>query len=213
MIEVVTPPSDEDILSLMPVNRFKIAKRVSNNREDAFIQDCILDAWSFIDGPNGLVRRPVLSQTWRFRTSGFGQYGWRLPIPHVREVLSISYYNASNVATPFNTSDWFFKPDLDQIGSTIYWQSGITLPTLYERHDAITVTFTCGWEEPVQVPRVFRRALQLVAAHFYDNREETYSDNRITQVPRRIELGTAKILEKWTVGLNYAGGGISGVSG
>jgi uncharacterized phiE125 gp8 family phage protein len=213
MIEVVTPPSDEDILSLMPVNRFKIAKRISNTREDAYIQDCILDAWSYIDGTNGLVRRPVLPQVWRFRTASFGQYGWRLPVPHVREIQSISYYDTTNAETVFPPTEWFFRPDMDQLGSTIYWRSGITLPTLYARHDAITVEFACGWEHPIQVPRVFRRALQLVAAHFYDNREESYSDNRITQVPRRIELGTAKILEKWIVLLDYSSGGANGVSG
>ena len=179
--------------------------RVSNTREDDFIRDCILDAWSFIDGPNGMVRRAVLPQTWQFTTPSF-RVGWLMPVQRAREIVSIRYWSEAGEDTAIAAANFFLAPHRDEIGTTLFFRRSYVFPRVYDRHDAITVTFTAGFRDVTAVPRVFRRALQLIAAHLYDNREETYADNRVTKVPRRIKLGAEKLLEKWIVPLDYAGG-------
>lgn len=204
MLELITPPSREDIFTLVDVSALKDAKRVTNTREDAFLRDCILDAWSFLDGPEGRCRRAVLPQRWAFTRPGFTNYGWELPVHGARSIVSVTYYDRDNQLQTVDSGSYW----LDDTRGTrrFYMPASWGAQSVYDRHDAVRVVFDAGWPTALEVPRVFRRALLLLAAHYYDNREETFSDNRISSVSRRIEFGLDKLLEKYVVPLDFAGG-------
>lgn len=204
-MELVTAPTRDDIYKLLDVDQFKSAKRITHSREDAFIRDCILDAWAYIDGPEAFCRRAVLPQTWRFNAVKFPENAWLFPAQTARGIVSIKYWNSSNVETTIAPADYYLRPHGDNLGSSLHFVSGYSVPTLYDRFDALTVEYTAGWPDALKVPRVFRRALQLVAAHFYDNREATYSDPRMTKVSRNIELGVDALLSRHVIPLDYSG--------
>jgi uncharacterized phiE125 gp8 family phage protein len=204
MLELITPPSQDDIFSLCDVAGLKAAKRVMHVREDAFIEGCILDSWAYLDGPDGRCRRAVLPQRWAFTRAGFGYYGWELPVHGARSIVSVTYYNsAGDLITMDSGSYW-----LEDLSGTLrlYFSDSWYAQPVFKRHDAVRVVFDAGWPTASDVPRVFRRALVLLAAHFYDNREQTFGDNRVSVVSRSIEYGLDKLLEKYVVPLDFAGG-------
>jgi uncharacterized phiE125 gp8 family phage protein len=204
MLELITPPSREDIFKLCDVERLKAAKRIVHMREDAFLRDCILDSWSYLDGPDGRCRRAVLPQQWALTRSGFGYYGWELPVHGARSIESITYYDSSNSPVTLAADSYWLE---DNLGSRrLYFSDAWYGQSVYGRHDAVRIVFNAGWADALEVPRVFRRALLLLAAHYYDNREQTFSDNRVSSVSRSIEYGLDKLLEKYIVPLDYAGG-------
>lgn len=204
MLELVTPPTREDIFTLCDVERLKQAKRIVHLREDAFIRDCILDSWSYLDGPDGRCRRAILPQRWAFTRSGFGPYGYEFPVHGARTIVSITYYDRDNQIQTVDPGNYWLD---DSFGTRrLTYASTWSSQTVYPRHDAVRVVFDAGWPTAMQVPRVFRRALLLLAAHYYDNREQTFGDNRVSVVSRSIEYGLDKLLEKYVVPLDYAGG-------
>jgi uncharacterized phiE125 gp8 family phage protein len=204
MLELVTPPSREDIFKLVDVAKLKEAKRLTNNREDAFIRDCILDAWAFIDGPDAKCRRAVLPQRWAFTATQFDQNSWDFPVHGVRAVQSITYYDATNTLTTVDPANYWLNGD--SMSPRLFFSAGWSFPVVYDRPDAIRVVFDAGWPDALQVPRGFRRALQLLAAHLYDNREATFGDNRVSVVSRRIDLGLDAFLQRYVVPIDFTGG-------
>lgn len=204
MIELVQPPQDSDILSLVSVADLKTAKRLTNTREDDFLQSCILDAWAFIDGPDAKCRRAVLPQQWAFTASSFSLNSWDLPVHGARAVQSVTYYDASNNSTTVDTANYWLNGD--SMSPRLFFSVAWPFPTVYDRFDAVQVVFDAGWPDVASVPRVFRRALLLLAAHFYDNREASYGDNRVSVVSRKIEFGLDALLQRYVVPLDFTGG-------
>jgi uncharacterized phiE125 gp8 family phage protein len=203
---LIEGPSRADIFQLADVSSFKEAKRISHMREDLFIRDCLLDAWGVIDGPEGLCRRAVLPQTWAFTAKQFPTLRiLRMPVPTATEIVSVKHYDSSNVQVTLDGADYGLQPLGDRIGVDLLFQTAFTYPDLYDRFDAIEVVYKAGWPDAASVPRVFRRALLLLAAHFYENREATFSDNRVSVVSRAIEWGVDKLLSRYVVPIDHAG--------
>jgi uncharacterized phiE125 gp8 family phage protein len=204
MLELVTPPAREDIFKLADVQALKDAKRITNNREDAFLRDCILDAWAFIDGPDGKCRRAVLPQRWAFTRPGFSRYGWDLPVHGATTIVSVTYYDASNQQQTVDPGNYALYEALGT--RRLSYMTGWASVPVYDRKDAVRVVFDAGWPDALKVPRVFRRALLLLAAHFYDNREASLGDNRVSVVSRKIEFGLDALLQRYVVPIDHTGG-------
>lgn len=203
MLELVQPYTREDVFKLVDVEALKRAKRIQHLREDAFLRDCILDSWAYLDGPDGRCRRAILPQRWAFTTASLCARTVP-PVHGARSIVSVTYYDANNDPVVVDPVNYWLE---DVYGTrSLLFRTDWSFPRLYARHDAVRVVFDAGWPSALEVPRVFRRALLLLAAHYYDNREQTFSDNRVSVVSRSIEYGLDKLLEKHVVPLDYAGG-------
>lgn len=202
MPELIEGPKEEDILKLVTVDQLKAQKRVVTNRENDFIKDCILDAWSWIDGPEGKCRRAVLPQIWSVGLDVWPRSPFRLPIHGARAITKVTSVVGGASADLAAGSFYGSPASKDGIDLNLFLRAGSALPAL-SAGDTVHVEFSAGWPTAEAVPRVFRRALRLVAAHFYDNREETFGDQRVSVVSRRIELGANELLSRYIVPLDY----------
>lgn len=203
MLELISGPSETDVLALVSVDQMKAQKRIVTNRENDFIKDCILDAWSFIDGVEGKCRRAVLPQSYRFTLPRWCGYRVTLPVHGAGAVTKISATIGGAAPVDLVPSAFRVERTADGIDASVIIMPGTVLAGMVDGRDSVVIEFSAGWPDAASVPRAFRRALRLIAAHFYDNREETFGDNRVTVVSRSIELGASKLLEKWIVPLEH----------
>lgn len=203
MLELISGPSETDVLALVTVDQMKAQKRIVTNRENDFIRDCILDAWGYLDGVEGKCRRAVLPQTYRLTLSRWCGYRVAIPVHGARAVTKISATIGGAAPVELLPSAFRIEHTADGISASVMVLPGTILAGMVDDRDSVVIEFSAGWPEAASVPRAFRRALRLIAAHFYDNREETFGDNRVSVVSRSIELGASKLLEKWIVPLEH----------
>ncbi len=77
----------------------------------------------------------------RYRT---GSSGLKLPWPPLLTVSGITYYDTDNAQQTLGTGNYTVETSTDG-GGRVIWTSTATIPSLYDREDAITITFTAGY--------------------------------------------------------------------
>lgn len=169
--------------------------RVQHTAEDALIADLIAEATDYVDVPDGVVSKALITQTWTLSVRGPVDGKISIPVTPVQSISSITYYDSDNVQKNLAVSDvslygddyWAFlkpKPDMD-------W------PSVYDRLDAITITFIAGYgDAAASVPRSIRRLIRLIVAHWYENRSAT-TDRNLKEMPLSVKSLVAINRKGW----------------
>lgn len=102
--------------------------------------------------------RAAVTRTWK-------RCGWwvgelSLPFPPLLTVSSVSYFDASNIAQTLASSNYHVLLSTDSVGR-LAWASGATAPSVYDRPDAVTITFTTGYADLDSVPPVAVQAIKV----------------------------------------------------
>lgn len=82
-----------------------------------------------------------------------------LPYPPILAVTGITYYDASNVSQTLATSNYYVELSTDH-GGCVEWAFNPTIPIVYTREDAITVTYTAGYSSLDSIPPVAVQAMK-----------------------------------------------------
>ncbi len=75
----------------------------------------------------------------------------KLDWPPLIAVSSITYYDSSNVQQTLSSTNYHVELSTEGFGR-ITWASTATIPTVYDRPDAIAITFTTGYATADDVP-------------------------------------------------------------
>ena len=99
-----------------------------------------------------------------------------LPLPPLSSITNIKYYtnDSPQVLTTLDTTA--YRHDLGY--SRIYRDTGVTIPSVAFRHDAVQITFVSGYEPSSDsprnlagnVPEAIRSAIKLQASDLFENR-------------------------------------------
>lgn len=132
-----------------------------------------------------LVRqpRPYLPQTRQFQGSGGGTI--KLPKPPLVSVQSITYVEPSAGAT-LTLDPTTYLVDTTTEPGRISPAYGQVWPVTRWQVNAIQINYTCGYGSASQVPANFRRAIMLLVASWYENREAV-SAIAMNPVPRSVD--------------------------
>lgn len=103
-----------------------------------------------------------LSATRTYATAEWPTDGWTLRHPPVTAVPSITYYDVDNASQTFNAANYNAKIDASGF-CYIEYTPTVTLPVLYERQDAVTVTYTTGYASESAAPDAAKYAIILAA--------------------------------------------------
>lgn len=120
-------------------------------------------AMSWLDGFSGVLGRCVAPQTWRITLPGFDAV--TLPFPDLRSV-TVTYRDAANAAQTLSATA--YRTGEDAAGAWITFDTGVTLPAVYDRDDAVTIDGVYGF---AAVPPAIRSAGIILASHWFANRE------------------------------------------
>lgn len=82
-----------------------------------------------------------------------------LPYPPLLGVTSVTYYDTANASQTLSSSNYHVELSTNG-GGRLVWATDATVPGLYVRPDAVTVTFTTGYEEASSIPATAIHAIK-----------------------------------------------------
>lgn len=202
-ITTVTPPVSEPVSTAT----LKAALRLNTSDEDTLLAGYITTARMQFEH---LTQRAVFTQTLRqyvnrvahsggFPECNYGNYPqwfYYASVPtlylmrgDVQSVSSVHYYDPAGSLQTSSTHT------VDTVGNPrrVYWASGLPSISTTLPHPAY-VDFVAGW---TSVPADVCTAIQLLAAHYYEERSAFVTDN-LKELPR----GFAAIAARYDLGLN-----------
>ncbi len=154
----------------------------------AHIERLTESAVALLDGPNGKLRRALLTQTW---TATFDYFCIDLPLrlPPVQSVTSVKYVNVDGDLTTLNPSAYRLTgaQSWDPVVSPAY---GTTWPETRDQAEAVTVEFVAGYGEAADVPREIMQAIRLLVAEWYAEREAVGFST-----PHELPHGVAQLIQ------------------
>lgn len=177
---LVTPPAaDKLVVSLADVKKHL---RVEHVDDDAYIETLVAVATAWLDGYSGVLGRALINQTWRVNLSCWPACKIRLPLAPVSTIASIKYFDTANVQQTLLGANYSLHEDA--LSSFVEWASTASLPSLYERLDAIAVEFVAGYgADATTVPSAIRHAALMLVGHLYENRETTIVGTNAQELP------------------------------
>lgn len=90
-----------------------------------------------------------------------GSYGsLKLPWPPLIAVSSVTYYDSSNAQQTLSSTNYHVELSTDGFGR-ITWASTATIPSVYDRPDAIAITFTTGYANADAMPPTAMAGIKL----------------------------------------------------
>jgi len=98
----------------------------------------------------------------------------------VTGVISVKYYNADNAETTLPAGNYTALTDRNP--GKIEFNGIVTMPTLYNRADAVRVRYVAGYATPSLVPPDVRSAIMLTVRSLYES-----AGNPVKQMPTTAE--------------------------
>lgn len=180
---IVTAPA------IIPVSvvDFKTHQRVDGSTEDTYIESLIKKATKHLEE---ICNRKFITQTWKlFLDDWPGDAEIELPYGKTQSVTSITYKDQDGGSATFASDNYTVDTDLVPGRVVIGYDKSWPTTTLFNVNP-ITVTFVCGYgDTSSDVPDDLRHAIELLAAHWYENREPviTGRDAATVNLPYAID--------------------------
>jgi len=154
---------------------------------DRKIETLIQAATALVSGPEGIVGKPLINQTWKLSVIDYDRYDRIvLPLTPVVSITSIEYYDSTETLQELDTEDFDLFGDEDN--AFIRPKTGITWPSVYDRPDAIMVTFVAGFGvSPDYIPENIKQAIRLLCCHWFENREAVVVGSITSELPMGVE--------------------------
>lgn len=194
-----TAPVEAQILAILSVSDFKAEHRISHSAEDDKIEECIKEAYYRLDGPSGNLNRAILTQTWVGVLDQFENW-IEIPLPVLASVTSVRYRDVNGDWQTLSTS--VYGVDTYGLFGCIYLKPEQAWPTVYSERGSVEITFVAGWGDGADVLSAaygIRKALKLLAGHFYHNPTPTFVEPRLVEVPRKIWFGLEYVLAPYRI--------------
>lgn len=161
--------------------------RVQHDSEDTLIESLIAAATDYMDLPNGAIGKALINQTWKLSVHQFGNNGRvDIPVTPVQSIASITYFDADNTSQALNANDFYLYGD--ENSAWIVAKSDTSIPPVYNRLDAISITFVAGFgAASTNIPKSISQAIRLLAAHWYEHRAAVVIGTTVTELPMAVE--------------------------
>lgn len=159
---LVTAPVDIPI-ALDPI---KDEFRITGSQEDSVIIRCIKAAVSYAEN---YTETKIMTQTWDYYKDNFPTGIIYVPYPPIQSITHIKYYDSDEVLQTLSTAE--YRTDLVSQPARIEYVN--SWPTNYDRVNAVNIRFISGYTARHLVPQNIKDAIILLAADFYENRQNS----------------------------------------
>ena len=151
--------------------------------DDTYIGTLIDVATSAAENYTNLA---LMEQSWYLDIDAFPDY-FNLLKGTLRQltVNSITYSDADNASQTLAASNYFGDGSIKP--SRIYFAPDATIPSTYDKPNAVVVDFTLGFGAAAQVPAPIRQAILLMVGTYYETRQ-TVSDRTYKEIPQSAEF-------------------------
>jgi len=118
-------------------------------------------------------------------------YDIRLPMPPLREIVSVSYFDETGAAQTFAASNYRAVGVGAPTGAGVRLLGGSSWPSLRYGPEAMTIRFTAGYDD---VPEPIRQAILLTVGQLYANRGEMVQENLAEDPAIKALLASYRVL-------------------
>ena len=186
----------EDIMHHLRMSKYECVDQVVKNLESA-----VIDACAKLDGVEGTLNRTILPCTWTRYFERFPCGDIMLPYPPFIGSLSIEYTDENGDAQTVAPSGYvrFSDCGVPKIRRTSLDAWPVT--TGYMR--SVSVSYEAGIVDLAKASPNLKRAIKLLAGHFYENPEASINEPRQMQINRKIVYGLDDLLDQLTLPHQY----------
>ena len=174
---LVTTPATEPLT----LNEVKLFLRVDDTTEDDLITSLITAARGLVEGHTWM---PLISQIWamQFDKDELNLLVWNINKAPLISVSSITYYDSDNNIQTLAASSY----EVDIYGSPARFRIK-TMPSVYDRMNALQLNFVCGYANAAAVPQPIKQALYMIIGHLYENRQDVITGTQVNEIPMASE--------------------------
>lgn len=142
--------------------------RLTFTDDDAMLT-ALLDAAS--EAVEEMTGRALISQTWALTLPALASdTRVMLDRPPVQAITTITYYDGDNAQQTLDSGAYRLVKDGDK--AMVRPVDGGRWPTMYDREDAVTITYTAGFGASyVAIPPALRTAMAILADHWFHRKE------------------------------------------
>ena len=165
-LELVTPPSGR----VLTIGQLKLHLRLDEGDDDQYLEEVLEAAQRHVE-EEIQGHRQLLTATYDLPVVCWWEGALRLPRPPLQATdLSIKYWDTGSVEVTLPTTEYLVRKPFRQPG-TIERAPGKVWPALQaDRRLPITIRFNAGYGAAAAVPWKIKRAVLLLAAHWYEQR-------------------------------------------
>lgn len=172
MYSLLTPPAMEPLR----LDEVKAALRIGHDDDDMLLSGMISTARTYLERR---LDKAFLRQTWQCRHEGAFQGPVPLRPAGRIDVQSVNITDGEGVTTPLEADDWRLFGERPR-------QIEVALPAGIASPFHTDIVFEAGDEELSDIPADLLRALYMLTAHYYEERE-LYRQQRYVSVPLGVE--------------------------
>ncbi len=174
------------------LEQVKAHLRIDHSDEDPSLQTYIDAATGWLGGPNGILGKTLVGETWRQTYAAFVSPLVLAATPNpVASVTQVRYRGIDGVQQVLDETAWslIYGPVAGETGSfyQIVAPTGQSWPPTAADDDAVWVDYVAGYGEPSQVPAPIRQAILLLVGDFYAHRE-TSDAQSFTELPYALRM-------------------------
>jgi uncharacterized phiE125 gp8 family phage protein len=183
--ELTRAPGAPAIAPVLSLEEARLHLRVDaaggSHPDDTLIQAYVQAATDELDGGDGWLGRALCTQQWLLTLDSFPAGAIKLPLPPLQTVDSIGYVSLDGAAQTLSPSayrvlDWSDPARVEPVYGTSW-------PATRGQADAVSITFTCGFGDPADVPELIRNYIRLRVGQSYENRELVAMGVTIAEIP------------------------------
>jgi uncharacterized phiE125 gp8 family phage protein len=137
------------------------------NDDDELIAGIVDSVVSYLDGPEGVLGRAIVTQVWQLELAAWPSC-LVLPVEPIQSV-AVSYLDTSGAAqnlpdASFYLSSWPRQP------SELNWAKGVTLPDVSTTAPfPVIIQMTAGFGSAASTPAAIKISMLKLTRHWYDN--------------------------------------------
>lgn len=188
MLSLVTAPAAEPL----SVDDVKQNHYITVSDDDELIENLIAEAREYVERSvwGGVS---LLTQTWDWFLPEFpcGAESLFLPRPPLQTLKHVKYYNGQNTLTTLyestGTTSSLMVLTPQRAPGMITPAVDTQWPATICRPDAVQIRFDSGYASAAAVPRLYKRAINLLVGHWYFHREATLVGGEAKPVPHGVE--------------------------
>ncbi len=186
-----------------PTNIWSLTQTVAPTAEPVSVQSVVKQAR--IDGTDDLdtvylqakaariwcetyLQKQLMPATYRLTIDRFPSWTLKLPMPPITAISSITYLDTNGVTQTLSSS--LYVVDTYSVPGRVTPAYSQVWPVTRIQINGVNITYTAGYADASHVPDTIKHAIRLIAAHFYQNREET-QEAKLQNIP----MGATSLLD------------------
>lgn len=118
-----------------------------------------------------------------------------IPRSPLLTVTSVKYYDENNADATLPTASYLVVTDIEP--GMVYLKEGYDWPDLYDRPDAVRITFTAGYASVAVVPPQVRQAILLLTRYFYAGGNPNQHTDRVSDWEAANRVLLAQRVDGW----------------